>query len=299
MKTLIVVCGPTAVGKTSQSIELARFFNTGILSFDSRQFYREMSIGTAKPSAEEQAAAPHYFIDNLSIHDDYNVSQFETEALALLEKLFVYNDVVVSVGGSGLYQRALCYGIDDLPDPTPELREGLKKDLEEKGIEYLQQKVKELDPEFYQIVDLKNPKRLLRALEVCISTGKTYTSLRKNQVKNRPFQIIQIGLDMDREKLYDRINLRVDLMVKDGLIEENQRLYKHKNLNALNTVGYKEIFEHFDGKISLDQAIENIKTSSRRYAKRQLTWFRKDENISWFDAGNINALIEHINNLRS
>ncbi len=294
MKNLIVVNGPTAVGKTSLSIELAQYFKSPVLSFDSRQFYREMSIGTAKPTSEEQAAAQHYFINNLSIYDNYNVSQYEQEAITLLERLFLQHDVLIAVGGSGLYQRALCYGIDDLPDPDPDLREELKSDFREKGLSCLCERLEKLDPEYYQIVDRKNPKRLLRALEVCLTTGKTYTSLRKNKVRSRSFSIIQLGIDMDRALLYDRINLRVDLMVKQGLLEEVKGLYPYRHLNALNTVGYKELFQHYDGKISLEQAIENIKTSSRRYAKRQLTWFRKDENIEWFEAGETTEIIKYI-----
>lgn len=282
-KELIVITGPTAVGKTSYAIDLAKKYNTDILSVDSRQFYRELQIGTASPSEEELAAAPHHFIGNLSIHDYYNVSIYEQEALALLNKLFKEHDKVIVVGGSGLYIDALCNGIDELPDADDNLRKEIKKNFEEQGISYLQKEVLRLDPEFYNIVDQSNYKRLQRALEVCLATGQTYTSQRINTKKSRPFKISKFVLNMDREVLYHRINQRVDQMVEMGLIDEAKSMHPYRDLNALNTVGYKELFKHFEGDISLEQAITDIKTNSRRYSKRQVTWFKRYEDYEWIE----------------
>jgi tRNA dimethylallyltransferase len=282
-KELIVIAGPTAVGKTRYAIELAQKYGTEIISADSRQFYRELRIGTAAPTPEELAAAPHHFIGNLSIHDYYNVSIYEQEALKLLDKLFETHKRVIAVGGSGLYIDALCYGIDELPDADEELRAEIKRRFAEEGIRYLQEEVKRLDPAFYEIVDRNNPKRLQRALEVCLATGKPYSSLRTNQRKQRPFKISKYVLTMEREQLYDRINRRVDLMMEAGLQEEVRGLLPYKKLNALNTVGYKELFRYFDGEISLDQAVTDIKTNSRRYAKRQLTWFKRYDDFEWIE----------------
>jgi len=280
-KKLIIIAGPTAVGKTSYAIELAQKYNTEIISTDSRQFYRELQIGTAAPSKEELAAAPHNFIGNLSIHDYYNVSIYEQEAIARIQQLFETNDVVIAVGGSGLYIDALCYGIDQLPDAEPKLRQEIKDKLATYGIEYLQDEVKRLDPDYFAKADIMNPKRLQRALEVCIQTGKTYSSQRTERKVKRDFEIEKLVLNMPRETLYQRINQRVDLMVEDGLIDEVKSLIAHKNLNALNTVGYKELFQYFDGKITLEQAITDIKTHSRRYAKRQITWFKRYNDFEW------------------
>ncbi len=280
-KELIVIAGPTAVGKTSYAIELAKKYNTDILSADSRQFYRELQIGTAAPTKEELNAAPHHFIGNLSIHDYYNVSMYEQEALVLIDKLFQKHDKIIVVGGSGLYIDALCYGIDDLPDADETLRNKIKQRFAKEGIEYLQKEVERLDPEFYKIVDQNNHKRLQRALEVCLATGKTYSSQRSNQRKSRPFKIRKLVLNMERELLYDRINKRVDIMMENGLLEEVKSLLPYRNLNALKTVGYTELFRYLDNEISLEQAVTDIKTNSRRYSKRQVTWFKRYDDFEW------------------
>ena len=280
-KELIVIAGPTAVGKTSHAIELAKKYNTEILSADSRQFYRELQIGTAAPTNEELDAAPHHFIGNLSIHDYYNVSIYEQEALALIDKLFQKHDKIIVVGGSGLYIDALCYGIDDLPDADDNLRNEIKRKFSEEGIEFLQREVARLDPEFYKIVDQSNHKRLQRALEVCLATGKTYSSQRSNKRRSRPFKIRKIVLNMERELLYNRINERVDKMMKAGLLEEVRSLQEYRDLNALKTVGYTELFRYLDGDISLEQAVTDIKTNSRRYSKRQVTWFKRYDDFEW------------------
>ncbi len=280
-KELIVIAGPTAVGKTSYAIELAKKYNTDILSADSRQFYRELQIGTAAPTKEELNAAPHHFIGNLSIHDYYNVSMYEQEALVLIDKLFQKHDKIIVVGGSGLYIDALCYGIDDLPDADETLRNKIKQRFAKEGIEYLQKEVERLDPEFFKIVDQNNHKRLQRALEVCLATGKTYSSQRSNQRKSRPFKIRKFVLNMERELLYDRINKRVDIMMENGLLEEVKSLLPYRNLNALKTVGYTELFRYLDNEISLEQAVTDIKTNSRRYSKRQVTWFKRYDDFEW------------------
>jgi len=290
-KYLIIVTGPTAIGKTAFSIQLAQHFNTEIISADSRQFYREMHIGTASPDPEELAAVKHHFIGNLSIHDDYNVARYEEEALALSHKLFEKHDVLILTGGSGLYIDAVCKGIDDLPDHDPILRKQLKAELSVIGIEKFAEKLKSLDPEYYEVVDLNNPNRLLRAIEVCLQTAETYTSLRKNTAKERPFETIKIGLNTEREHLFKRISDRVDKMIEDGLLEEVKSLSPHRSNNALNTVGYKELFTYLDGDVSLERAIEKIKTNTRRYAKRQLTWFKRDPNIHWFTTEDIEKVL--------
>lgn len=279
---LLVITGPTAVGKTTSTIHLARILKTEILSADSRQVYKEMRIGTARPGESELQLAPHHFIGTVSIREDYNVSRFETEALNLLDQLFRDHPVVIMTGGSGLYLHAVCHGIDDLPDPDGTLREELKSMYDTEGIESLRSRLKLLDPVYYKKVDLANPNRLLRALEVCIATGKPFSELRKNKAKPRDFEIIMIGLTRDKEELNQRINERVDRMMEEGLLEEARQLYPFRNLNALNTVGYRELFQYLSGKVPLDMAIANIKTHSRRYAKRQMTWFRKDKSIRWF-----------------
>jgi tRNA dimethylallyltransferase len=279
---LLIITGPTAVGKTSLTIRLAQSLKTEILSADSRQFYREMLIGTARPREEELRLVPHYFTGHISIHDEYNASRFESEALDLLSKLFLNHQAVILTGGSGLYINAVRHGIDELPDPDDTLREELKTMYAETGIESLRSKLRLLDPVYYSEVDIANPKRLLRALEVCISTGRPYSELRKKKPKTRDFEIIMIGLTREKEELNRRINERVDRMMEEGLLEEVKSLTPFRHLNALNTVGYKELFPYFDGAISLEAAIENIKTHSRRYAKRQMTWFRKEKAITWF-----------------
>ncbi|GGB10777.1 tRNA (adenosine(37)-N6)-dimethylallyltransferase MiaA [Mucilaginibacter rubeus] len=284
-KTLIVVAGPTAVGKTAAAIKLAQHFNTVVVSADSRQFFREMSIGTAKPDESELAAAKHYFINSHSISESFSVGDFEKQGLALLDELFKVHDKVILAGGSGLYIKAICEGFDDLPVADISVREKLNQQLEREGITTLQKHLQQVDPDYYTQVDLNNPQRIIRALEVFETSGKPFSSYRNATVNKRPFNIIKLALDMPREKLYERINLRVDLMVKQGLIQEVKSLLPYRELNALNTVGYSELFDYFDGKTSLDEALLLIKQNTRRFAKRQLTWFRKDKDFVWFDAG--------------
>jgi len=286
-KTLIVIVGPTAVGKTAVAIELAKKLNTEIVSADSRQFYREMTIGTAKPTPDELKQAKHHFIDSHSIKENFSVGDFEEQGLALLEGLFKKHDTAILVGGSGLYIKAICEGFDKLPSASPEVREKLNLEFKNKGIVPLQEKLKTADPVYYCQVDLNNPQRLIRALEVFETTGMPFSSYRKFTINQRPFQCIKIGLNLPREMLYQRINQRVDDMVNQGLIEEVRSLLPFRHLNALNTVGYSELFDYFDDKTDLASAIELIKQNTRRFAKRQLTWFRKDKDIKWMDAANI------------
>lgn len=280
---LIVVAGPTAIGKTDLGIEIARHYNTEIISADSRQFFREMSIGTAKPSPAELNIVEHHFINSHSIHDEISVGSYEKEALALLENLFKKHPVVVMVGGSGLYINAIINGFDNLPDVKEEIRTQLNQRLITEGITPLQKELQEIDPKYFAEVDINNPQRIIRALEVYYSTGKPFSSYRTGEKKKRPFKTILIGLNSDREKLYNRINQRVDLMIEKGLLDEVESLYNSRHLNSLNTVGYSEIFDYLDNKISLEQAIENIKQNTRRFAKRQITWFKKTENLKWFE----------------
>jgi tRNA dimethylallyltransferase len=291
---LIVISGPTAVGKTDTGIKLAKVLNSEIISADSRQFYKELQIGTAVPLHEEMQGIKHHFIGNLSIHDYYNVSKFEIEVLELLKQLFKKNEYAILLGGSGFYINAVCKGIDELPDADESVRDKLNFEFSKNGIEYLQNKLKRLDPEFYTIVDKSNHKRLMRAIEVCVTTGKTFSSLRVNKITLRDFDIIKIGLNRDRPELFDRINNRVDIMINNGLVEEARSLFPFRKLNALNTVGYKELFEYFENKVSLEQTITNIKTNTRRYAKRQLTWFKKDESIKWFHPDDIGKIVQVI-----
>lgn len=279
---LVVLTGPTASGKTRTGIHLASHFHSEILSADSRQFFHEMKIGTAFPVPHELACVKHHFIGHLSIHDSYNISRFETDAIQLLERLFQHRRVVFLVGGSGLYINAVCHGIDFLPDPNPVMRIELKLRLEQHGIATLQEELQKTDPEYAAMVDMANPARLIRALEICHTTGVPYSSLRLNNPKERPFRILKIGITHPREVLNERINNRVDQMIDAGLVEEARQLYPYRHLNALNTVGYKELFDHFDGAYPLAMAIEKIKTHSRRYAKRQMTWFTKDAEMVWF-----------------
>ncbi|MEC4054127.1 tRNA (adenosine(37)-N6)-dimethylallyltransferase MiaA [Myroides odoratimimus] len=280
---LIVVIGPTAIGKTALGIKLAQHFNTNIISCDSRQFYKEMAIGTAVPSKEELAAAPHHFIQNISIHDTYSVGDFEREALAKLDELFTDNPVQVMVGGSGLFVNAILNGLDDFPDVDPSVREQLNQDLAEKGLPYLQNMLKELDPIHYEKVAIDNPQRVTRALEICIGTGKPYSSFLNIKQHTRNFTPIVIGLEADREKMYERINKRVDIMLDNGLLKEAQELYPHRDNNALQTVGYRELFAYFDNEFTLEFAIEEIKKNTRRFAKRQITWFKRTPDVMWFD----------------
>lgn len=281
-KTLLVLYGPTAVGKTATAVQLARHFDTEILSADSRQFYKEMEIGTAVPEPSELLGVPHHFLQHLSVHDSYTAGDFEKDALALLEQLFLKHDLVIMTGGSNMFINAVLYGLDEFPEADPKIREALNDILKTQGIGPLQKELLELDPEYYQQVDLNNPHRLIRALEVCKSTHQPYSSFRKASRKPRPFRVIKAGLQAERETLYERINLRVDLMMERGLLEEVRGLYPLRALNALQTVGYRELFSYFEGSISLQEAVEEIKKNSRRYAKRQLTWMRKDEDIRWF-----------------
>ncbi|TFF36882.1 tRNA (adenosine(37)-N6)-dimethylallyltransferase MiaA [Mucilaginibacter psychrotolerans] len=282
--TLIVIAGPTASGKTAAAIQLAQHFNTAVVSADSRQFFREMSIGTAKPTAEELAAAPHYFINSHSITERFSVGDFEREGLALLEQLFQDHPVVILAGGSGLYIKAICEGFDDLPVADATIRDSLNYELAEKGIEVLQERLKLVDPVYYNEVDISNPQRVIRALEVYESSGQPFSSYRTAKTNKRTFNIIKLGLDMPREVLYDRINRRVDMMVADGLVEEVEALLPYRHLNALNTVGYSEIFDYLDGDTDWSDSIAQIKQNTRRFAKRQMTWFRKDKDIVWVDA---------------
>ncbi len=294
--TLLVIAGPTAVGKTTVSIAVARHFGCSIISADSRQFFKELKIGTAAPTAEQLALAKHHFIGNLSLADDYNVSRYEQEVLSLLPGLFTENRLVVLTGGSGLYIKAVCEGIDDLPDADPAIRESLFRKLEEVGLPGLRAMLQKSDPDYYRMVDLANPNRIIRALEVCLSTGKPYSGFRKQEPAKRNFRIIKIGLDLPREQLHQNINKRVDQMLAEGLEQEVRSLYPLRQLNSLNTVGYKELFEYIEGKCSFQEAIEKIKTNTRRYARRQLTWFHKDQEIVWCkpDAGEVISLTEHL-----
>jgi tRNA dimethylallyltransferase len=293
-KTLVVIAGPTASGKTAAAIELARHFKTVIVSADSRQFYREMSTGTAKPSEEELAAVKHYFINSHSITETFTAGDYEKQCLYLLNDLFQTHDIVILVGGSGLFIKAVCEGFDEFPDPKPGLRDKLNTEFVEKGIGYLQEKLKMVDPEYHNQVDLNNPQRIIRALEVFETTGKPYSSYRISVTNKRPFKVVKFGLNLSRETLYQRINQRVDDMVLQGLVDEVKSLLPYRHLNALNTVGYSELFDYFDGKTGLTAAIELIKQNTRRFAKRQLTWFGKDKEILWLSADNGNLCDEMI-----
>lgn len=292
--TLVVITGPTAIGKTGVAVKIASHFHTSVISADSRQFFKEMKIGTAAPTSAELAAVPHYFAGHLSVNDYYNVSRFEADVLTLLDALFTESQLVVMTGGSGLYLDAVCKGIDELPDPDENLRNHIKLSYRENGIEYLQKQLEQLDPEYYNVVDQANPNRLMRAIEVCLTTGTTFTSLRKNRAKTRDFSTIKIGLNRPRNELFDNIGKRTDKMIADGLVDEVKSLAQFRHLNALNTVGYKEIFDYLDGKIILDAAITNIKTNTRRYAKRQLTWFKKDQDYRWFLPEEVEQIIGFI-----
>jgi len=281
--TLICVVGPTAIGKTALAIKIANHFSTEILSADSRQFYKEMNIGTAVPSFEELATAPHHFIQHKRIFETYTVGDFEKEALTKLEGLFTQTEIAVMVGGSGLYVDAVVKGLDKFPKTAPEIREDLNNILDRDGIITLQNELKIADPDHYKNIDHNNPRRVIRALEIYRETGKPYSSFLRNKDAERNFSTIYIGLTAERTVIYDRINQRVDMMIAAGLVEEAKKLYKNKDLNALQTVGYRELFNYFDEKITLEEAISEIKKNTRRFAKRQLTWFRKNEQIIWFN----------------
>lgn len=293
-KLLVVLCGPTASGKTAAAIKIAKALNTEILSADSRQFYEGMQIGTAAPTQAEMTEVHHHFIGHLLVTDSYNVSQFEKDALDRLEMLFNTYPVLIMTGGSGLYIHAVTHGIDVLPDPDPQLREELKGLKDEKGIEALQEKLLELDPVHYYSVDLNNAARLIRALEICIITGLPYSSLRSQKPRPRPFEILKIGLEVPREELNRRVDERVDQMLAAGWLDEARELYRFRDCNALNTLGYKEIFEHFAEKMYYSQCVEKIKTNTRRYAKRQMTWFRKDKEIKWFRPDDVEGMLEMV-----
>ena len=283
MKTLIVIAGPTASGKTATAIQLAKQLNTVILSADSRQFYKEMSIGTAVPSLQELHEVKHYFIQHISILDDYDVADYERDAIKLLERLFMEHDQVVMTGGSGLFIDAVCNGIDVMPDISKETRQRVQTLYAEQGLTGLQVEVQRLDPEYWSIVDWKNPRRLQRALEVCYQTGQTFTSFRSRKTAKRDFDIVKYALLWDKQELYNRINRRVEVMLSQGLVDEARRLYPYRRRNALNTVGYKELFDYFDGKTNLMEAVEQIKLNTRHYAKRQMTWLRRDQEYRWIN----------------
>lgn len=296
-KYLISIVGPTAIGKTSLSIKLANHFETEIISADSRQFYKEMQIGTAAPNPTELTSAKHHFIHHKSIEDDYNVGAFEKDAISLLDELFLTKDIVIMVGGSGLYIDAVVKGLDDFPEIDPSIRESLNLQLETKGLAHLQQQLEQLDKTSYETIALDNPHRVIRALEICIGTGKPYTSFLNKEKPQRHFKTITIGLKAQRELIYERINQRVDAMIIEGLLDEVKLLESKQNLNALNTVGYKELFNYLNGKWPLEFAIDEIKKNTRRFAKRQLTWFRKNNEIKWFDFdSNIKSIIKIIEN---
>lgn len=296
MKSLIVIVGPTGVGKTETCLRIAEHFHTPIINADSRQIFKELSIGTAAPTKEQQKRIFHYFVGNHQIKDYYSASIFECDVLEVLSDLFRGQDTALISGGSMMYIDAVCNGIDDMPTVDEETRELMKYRLTTEGLPTLVEELHKLDPTHYNIVDKSNPRRVVHALEICHMTGKTYTSFRTNTVKKRPFNIIKLGLDRPREKMYQRINHRVLNMMEQGLIEEAQRVYHLKGLNALNTVGYKELFEFFAGKITLEEAIRNIQSNTRRYMRKQLTWFKKDEKIKWFHPDNIEEIINYIDN---
>lgn len=290
--TLIVITGPTAVGKTALTIELARHYHTPVINADSRQIYRELRIGTAAPSEEQLLQAKHYFVGNKSIHDYYNASMYEQDVLEIL-KGEPSNTNILS-GGSMMYIDAVCNGIDDIPTVREDIREEMKRRYEEEGLEALCEDLHRLDPEHYAIVDRQNYRRVIHALEICYQTGRTYTSFRTQSKKERPFRIVKIGLNRDRDELYNRINARVDAMMEQGLLHEAESLYDQRQLNALNTVGYKEMFDYMDGRWSLDEAVERMKGNTRRYARKQLTWFKRDEEVRWFHPGQIDEILKYI-----
>ena len=293
-KTLIVVTGPTAVGKTRLWLDIAKHFDIPIINADSRQIYRELHIGTAQPTEEEMREVKHYFVGTLGLENYYSASLFEQHVLELLEKLFKDSDYALMAGGSMMYIDAVCDGIDDIPTIDDQTRTTMKNRLEEEGLEKLCEELQRLDPEYYEIVDLQNPKRVVHALEICTMTGQTYTSYRKKEKKQRSFRIVKIGLNREREELYGRINARVDQMMENGLLKEAETMYPRRALNALNTVGYKELFEYFKGRWPLEEAVERIKGNTRRYARKQLTWYKKDPQIKWFHPDQKEKIINYI-----
>ena len=293
-KTLIVITGPTAVGKTALCLDIAQHFGIPIINADSRQIYKELKIGTASPTEEQLAKVKHYFVGSLSLNDYYSASLFEQQTMEILEREFAKSDYALMAGGSMMYIDAVCDGIDDIPTVDDVTRETLKARLANEGLETLVEELKQLDPEYYEIVDKQNPRRVVHGLEICLMTGKTYTSFRKREKKQRPFRIIKIGLNRDREELYDRINQRVDQMMDEGLLDEARNLYPMRHMNALNTVGYKEMFAYLDGTWTLEEAVERIKGNTRRYARKQLTWYKKDEQIRWFHPDEKENIISYI-----
>jgi len=294
MKTLIVLIGPTGVGKTELSLKLAEHYQTCIISADSRQLYADLKIGTAAPSEEQLQRVKHYFVGTLRLSDYYSAAQYETEVLKLLEELFQQQDTVLLTGGSMMYVDAVCKGIDDIPTVDAEIRNLMLERYNKEGLDRLCSELKLLDPEYYQIVDLKNHKRVIHALEIYYMTGKTFTSFRTQQQKERPFRIIKIGLNRDREELYERINGRVDRMIEEGLVEEAKHVFPHRALNSLNTVGYKEIFKYLEGEWTLEFAIEKIKQNSRIYSRKQMTWFKRDKDIHWFHPDQEAEILQYI-----
>ncbi|MGV0945672.1 tRNA (adenosine(37)-N6)-dimethylallyltransferase MiaA [Empedobacter falsenii] len=295
-KTLISIVGPTAIGKTNLAIEVAKHFQSEIISCDSRQFFKEMKIGTAVPSEEELAEVKHHFIQNISIHEKYSVGDFERDGLAFLDNYFETNDICVMVGGSGLYEKAITVGFDEFPDVDPKIREDLNNELAEFGIEKLQKELEEVDPKYFEEVDIFNKQRVTRALEIYRASCLPFSHFRNQDLNKRPFNIIKIGLELPREEMYDRINRRVDIMMNEGLLNEAKNLFSLKDLNALQTVGYRELFDFFEEKITLDFAIEEIKKNTRRFAKRQMTWFKKDETVNWFSPFDQENIINFISN---
>jgi tRNA dimethylallyltransferase len=293
-KTLIVIVGPTAIGKTDLAINLAKHFNTEIISADSRQFFKEMEIGTAKPSETELSQAKHHFINSHSVTELFSTGDFEVQALKIINEIFATKDIAIMVGGSGLYINALCNGLDEMPEIDLEIRNKLNKQFEDEGLTVIQNQLRDLDPEYFEKVDQNNPQRMIRGLEVFLSTGKKLSSMLTSTKKERPFNIFKIGLNTDRALLYDRINNRVDLMIKNGLVDEVKSLIAFRNYNALNTVGYSEIFDYLDHKIDLENAVNSIKQNTRRFAKRQLTWFRRDEEIKWFEPNEFQKILNSL-----
>lgn len=290
---LIVILGPTGVGKSALCLKVAEHLGIPLINCDSRQMYRELPIGTAAPTKEDLSKVKHYFVGNLTIRDYYSASRYEEEVLALIKENSKQKVHLLS-GGSMMYIDAVCNGIDDIPTVREDIRKELLERYGIEGIDKMREELRLLDPEYYAIVDLKNPKRIIHALEICYQTGKTYTSFRTNTKKERPFKVIKIGLDRPREELYDRINRRVLQMIDDGMIEEARKVYEYRNLNSLNTVGYKELFQYFDGTYTLPEAIEKIQNNSRKYARKQLTWFRRDKNIKWFNPNDEDDIIAYI-----
>ena len=295
MKKLIVILGPTGVGKTSLCLHIAKEYNVPVINADSRQMFKELPIGTAAPTTKEQEQAKHYFVGNLTVDKYYNASMFENDVLSLLDILFKQQDIALMSGGSMMYIDAVCNGIDDIPTVDTQIRQRLKERYEQEGLESIIQELRQLDPEYYNIVDKKNHKRVIHALEICLSTGKAYSSFRHNVRKTRPFQIIKIGLTRNREELYSRIDQRVDEMISNGLLKEAANMYPQRNLNALNTVGYKELFDYIDGKTDLQEAIFKIKSNTHKYCRKQLTWFKRDPGIKWFTPENVEEIINYIN----